>query len=283
MCRDILHSGEKDSTCQHHRSCHLLISLHAVKDQNQAILPKMWTIRDGQSSSVRPKRVLVKNWGDHLKYTVSLKLEFTGGTVVKNLPANAGDTGSIPQPWRSPEEEMATHSSLFTWRIPRREEPGGRQSMGSPRVGHDWVAEHARAQRIPPAGTAVGAEDQSWRTGQSKQDRALSRGGFWTEKRLSLGLDVWGQVERSKEKNWQFGTGSENSEIASEERACGLQGVTGGARPSKPGSARSHPFIPRSPAEMNGKKREPATRSEWQGKKWDFSPMYLFILFYFIN
>ena len=32
---------------------------------------------------------------------------------------------------------MATHSSILTWRIPWREEPGGLQSMGSQRVRHD--------------------------------------------------------------------------------------------------------------------------------------------------
>ena len=35
------------------------------------------------------------------------------------------------------EKEMATHSSTLAWRIPCREEPGGLQSMGSQRVGHD--------------------------------------------------------------------------------------------------------------------------------------------------
>ena len=35
------------------------------------------------------------------------------------------------------EEEMATHSSILAWRIPGTEEPGGLQSMGSHRVGHD--------------------------------------------------------------------------------------------------------------------------------------------------
>ena len=34
------------------------------------------------------------------------------------------------------EEEMATHSSILSWRIPWTEEPGGLQSMGSQRVGH---------------------------------------------------------------------------------------------------------------------------------------------------
>ena len=35
------------------------------------------------------------------------------------------------------EKEMATHSSILAWKIPWTEEPGGLQSMGSPRVGHD--------------------------------------------------------------------------------------------------------------------------------------------------
>ena len=35
------------------------------------------------------------------------------------------------------EKEMATHSNILAWRIPWREEPGGLQSMGSQRVGHD--------------------------------------------------------------------------------------------------------------------------------------------------
>jgi len=37
------------------------------------------------------------------------------------------------------EEEMATHCSILAWRIPRMEEPGGLQSMGSHRVRHRWV------------------------------------------------------------------------------------------------------------------------------------------------
>ena len=35
------------------------------------------------------------------------------------------------------EEGMATHSSILAWEIPQTEEPGGLQSMGSQRVGHD--------------------------------------------------------------------------------------------------------------------------------------------------
>ena len=36
------------------------------------------------------------------------------------------------------KKEMATHSSVLAWRIPGTGEPGGLQSMGSHRVGHDW-------------------------------------------------------------------------------------------------------------------------------------------------
>ena len=38
--------------------------------------------------------------------------------------------------WEDPlEEGMTTHSSVLTWKIPRIEEPGGLQSMGSQRIG----------------------------------------------------------------------------------------------------------------------------------------------------
>ena len=40
--------------------------------------------------------------------------------------------------WEDPlEEGKATHSSILAWRIPWTEEPGGLQSKGSQRVGHN--------------------------------------------------------------------------------------------------------------------------------------------------
>ena len=63
-----------------------------------------------------------------------------GGTTVKNLPTNAGDvrdTGLIPGWGRSPGGKNATLSSILAWRIPWTEEPGGLQSKGSQRVGHN--------------------------------------------------------------------------------------------------------------------------------------------------
>ena len=53
-----------------------------------------------------------RNWG------------LPGGLVVKNLPANAGDVGSIPGSGRPPEKEMATHSSILAWEISWAEETG---------------------------------------------------------------------------------------------------------------------------------------------------------------
>ena len=41
--------------------------------------------------------------------------------------------------WEDPlEKEMATHSSILAWKIPYMEDPGGLQSTGSQRVGHNW-------------------------------------------------------------------------------------------------------------------------------------------------
>ena len=40
--------------------------------------------------------------------------------------------------WEDPlEKGMATHSSILAWRFPWTEEPGGLESVGSKRVGHD--------------------------------------------------------------------------------------------------------------------------------------------------
>ena len=51
--------------------------------------------------------------------------------MVKNLPANAGDVGSIPGSGRSPEKKLAAQSRILAWETPLSEEPGGLQSVGS--------------------------------------------------------------------------------------------------------------------------------------------------------
>ena len=58
--------------------------------------------------------------------------------MVKNPPANSGDTGdtsSIPKMGRSPGAENC--NPLLAWEIPWTEEPGGLQYTGSQRVEHD--------------------------------------------------------------------------------------------------------------------------------------------------
>ena len=58
---------------------------------------------------------------------------------LKRLPA-MWETWVQSLGWEDPQEkEMATHSSILAWRIPWMEEPGGLQSTGLRRVGHDWV------------------------------------------------------------------------------------------------------------------------------------------------
>ena len=65
---------------------------------------------------------------------------FPGGSVVKNLPAMQEKREMQVQSlgWEDPlEESMITHSRIAAWRSPWTEDPGGLQSMGLQRVGHD--------------------------------------------------------------------------------------------------------------------------------------------------
>ena len=59
--------------------------------------------------------------------------------TVKNLPAMQKTSVQFLGQEDPLEKGMATHSSVLAWRIAWTEEPGRLQSMGSQRVGHDWV------------------------------------------------------------------------------------------------------------------------------------------------
>ena len=65
--------------------------------------------------------------------------DFPSGSVVKNLPVMQETRVQPLGQEDTLEEGMATHSSFLAWRIPWTEEPGGLQSMGSQRAGHDRV------------------------------------------------------------------------------------------------------------------------------------------------
>ena len=74
-----------------------------------------------------------------IKVRPACQMDFLGGSVIKNLPVNAGDFQEMQARslgWEDPlEEAMATHSSIPAWEIPRIEEPGGLQPVGSQRLG----------------------------------------------------------------------------------------------------------------------------------------------------
>ena len=64
---------------------------------------------------------------------------FPGGLDGKDSVCNAGDpVRSLG--WEDPlEKEMTAHSSILAWKIPWMAEPGRLLSMGSQRVGNNWV------------------------------------------------------------------------------------------------------------------------------------------------
>ena len=66
-----------------------------------------------------------------------INMGFPGGSVIKNLPTNAGDVGSIPELGRSPGEGNGSPLQYSCLENPMDPEPGRLQSMGSQRVGHD--------------------------------------------------------------------------------------------------------------------------------------------------
>ena len=65
--------------------------------------------------------------------------------MVKNLPAMQETWVQSLSQENPLEEEMTTHSRILAWRIPRTEEPGGLQFVGSQRVWHTVATEHSTA------------------------------------------------------------------------------------------------------------------------------------------
>ena len=82
------------------------------------------------------------------RYTLQYTLGFPDGSAVKNLlVTQKTQVRSLGQ--EDPlEKEMATHSSVLAWRIPWTEEPGGLQSVGSQRVGHNLATKQKQEARI---------------------------------------------------------------------------------------------------------------------------------------
>ena len=92
---------------------------------------------------IEPVSPAVEAWSlNHWNAVEFLFIFFTASLVaqsIKNLPA-VQETRVWSLGWEDPlEKEMATHSSILAWKISWTKEPGGLQSMGSQRVGHDWA------------------------------------------------------------------------------------------------------------------------------------------------
>ena len=81
-------------------------------------------------------------WGEQTQFHFEPKkginiMELLWCSVVKNLSAMQ-ETWAWSLGWNDPwRRAMPVHSSILAWRIPWTEEPGGLQSIGSHRVGHD--------------------------------------------------------------------------------------------------------------------------------------------------
>ena len=88
-----------------------------------------------------------RGWNVNSLLLISIYLlGFPGGSAIKNLPAKL-ETRVWSLGQEDPlKKEMATHSSILAWEIPWTEEPGGLQSRGSQRVGHDLVTNHHHHQ-----------------------------------------------------------------------------------------------------------------------------------------
>ena len=92
-----------------------------------------------QASLSRTMQIKHSSWGWSICESQYHMGGFPGGSVVKNLPANAGDTGSVPGSGRSPGEGNSNPLQCSCLGNLMHKEPGGLPPMGSYRVGHALV------------------------------------------------------------------------------------------------------------------------------------------------
>ena len=114
---------------------------------------------------------------------------FPGGSDTKDSACNVGDLGSISGLGRYPGEGSGNPLHYSCWRIPWTEEPGGLQSVGSQRVGHNWVAFtfNVITRSLPPGRESL-CEDEA-----NQRNSGLTRGTkIISCECLNLCLKFWG-------------------------------------------------------------------------------------------
>ena len=113
------------------------------------------------------------------------------GSDGEESACNAGDLGLIPGSGRSLEKGVATHCSIFAWRILWTQEPDGLQSMGSQGVGHDWVTNTFKegGQREEERNRNKDRKQREWRE--------------WQGLKMQL-WGCWGTAGDSKGKLWNL-------------------------------------------------------------------------------
>ena len=96
-----------------------------------------WTDESGRLQSMGSHRV-GQDWSN-LAAVAAASRTYLVAQMVKHLPTMR-ETRVQSLGWEDLlEKEMATHSSILSWKIPWMDEPGRLQSMALRRVGHDWA------------------------------------------------------------------------------------------------------------------------------------------------
>ena len=117
---------------------------HCLPHQQQQSQNSRLGSRAGQQGECLPLGGGKSSWS-HSCHTGSIYV-LEGLIIVSSpvaqsyIPLSMWETQVQSLGWEDPlEKGMETHSSILAWEIPWTEEPGRVQSMGSKRVGHDWV------------------------------------------------------------------------------------------------------------------------------------------------
>ena len=120
-------------------------------------------VNNGTCNSEDPGSIpgLGRSAGEGIGYPLQYSWASLVAQMVRNLPAMQ-ETWVWSMGWEDPlEEDMATHSSILAWWIPWTEEPGGLQSMGSQRVGHNWATQHEEERRDGGEGSTLRTQTEN--------------------------------------------------------------------------------------------------------------------------